>query len=311
MTKPIQASILLVITVSSMGGYALSQTVSNLAPPPVFRQNEPLAGYTRNPFSPGSNPAIIPQNWARGNQATQNHHEQVVGLNPRNAHIDSSTESPRRANLEDDAIFVPTPSNQNKLIQQNNKSVRHIVTSSPAKSSSNPDDFCADRLCYGLPSQCLGGAEQNGQLCSVLVTSKRLLDPTRPNRYDILFELIALPSSDSGNYAAVGFSENGRMQGLVSECVQSKESNSLVKLRHSYNLPGAYTNVPVTILSGIKSFSSSFENGYYQCRWIVESGVEFSYEALNGTVINKREDLGYRNYHILLASGQVDASGGK
>lgn len=303
MTAPFQAYILLVIAISSIDRYALSQTAHNPASAPAFRYNDPYVGpYTRSPQSAG-NSAIIPQNWARGNQAIQNHNEQVIGMSLRNTDTDQSTDLSARRNSNADM-------SNTKPVQQNNKSVRHIVAPNPPKSSANADDICNDRLCYGLPSQCLSGSEQSGPLCSVLVTSKRFVDPNRPVSRDILFELIALPNPDISNYAAVGFSETGRMQGLVSECVQFKESNE-VKLRHSYNLPGAYTNIPVTILSGIKSFSTSFENGYYQCRWIVESAVEFSYEALNGTIINKREDLGYKNYHILLASGQVDTTGCK
>lgn len=168
-------------------------------------------------------------------------------------------------------------------------------------------DICSNRLCYGLPMGCVG--QQGGSMCTVLVTSKRFIDPTRPVSRDILFELIALPIPDMSNYAAVGFSETGRMQGLVSECLQYKDAKTslhIIKLRHSYNIPGIYTNVPATILSGIKSLGVSYENGYYQCRWIVESAVEFRYEALNGSIINKREDLGYKNYHILLANGEYD-----
>lgn len=181
------------------------------------------------------------------------------------------------------------------------------------------DDVCSDRLCYGLPMGCLDRAptsqqdvtrvETSGSLCSVLVTSKRLIDPYRPVARDIHFELVALPQNDRSNYAAVGFSETGRMAGLVTECLQYRDSVTqlqIIKMAHSYNIPGVYSNVPATILSGIKNLGVSYENGYYQCRWVVESAVEFTYEEPNGTVVNKREDLGYKNYHILLASGEYN-----
>lgn len=145
--------------------------------------------------------------------------------------------------------------------------------------------------------------------CRVLVTSKRFIDPDRPASRDIMFELIALPEPDSNSYAAVGFSETGRMQGLVSECLQHldpKANIQMVYLKHSYNIPGTYQNVQVNVLSGIKDLGMSFKNGRYQCRWIVESAVEFSYEASNGSTITQREDLGYKNYHILLATGRYD-----
>lgn len=316
MTTPVQMSFLLVIAaISSIDRFALSQTVNNLSLPPVFRHNDPLTGYSRGSYSSTGNPAIIPQNWARGNQAIQNHYDQTAGSPGARQSFAadlSATEIPMRRNSLIDMSNNGMNMNMNKPAHLNNKSVRHIVssTTTPKTTSSSADDICADRLCYGLPSQCLGGPEQGGPLCSVLVTSKRYIEPGRPASRDILFELIALPNPDSNNYAAVGFSETGRMQGLVSECVHLRDGNR-VELRHSYNIPGAYTNVPINVLSGIKSFSTSFENGYYQCRWIVDSAVEFSYEALNGTVITRREDLGYKNYHILLASGQVDSTGGK
>lgn len=180
---------------------------------------------------------------------------------------------------------------------------------------SPPGDVCSDRLCYGLPMGCLDrnrpasttqDAISSGSRCSVLVTSKHLIDPYRPVARDIHFELVALPVATQSNYAAVGFSDDGKMSGLVSECLQYRDSNTklqIITLAHSYNIPGAFSNVPVTILSGIKNLGVSFENGYYQCRWVVESAVEFTYEGLDGQVVNKREDLGYKNYHILLASG--------
>lgn len=180
---------------------------------------------------------------------------------------------------------------------------------------------CSDRLCYGLPMGCLDRApvsqnnltrtDTSNLLCSVLVTLKHLIDPYRPVARDIHFELVALPrDGNRGNYAAVGFSETGRMAGLVSECVQYRDSNTklqVIRLEHSYNIAGQYSNVPVTILSGIKNLGVSYENGYYQCRWVVESAVEFTYEdSTNGSLMTKREDLGYKNYHILLAAGEFD-----
>lgn len=210
--------------------------------------------------------------------------------------------------------------------EHNNDENAPIPTVGPSSSSSrarqkanSAEDICSDRLCYGLPMGCLDRApmdqrdrsrvETSGSLCSVLVTSKRLIDPYRPAARDIHFELVALPQEGRSNYAAVGFSETGRMSGLVSECVQYRDANTklqVIKLAHSYNIPGEYHNVPVTILSGIKNLGVSFENGYYQCRWVVESAVEFTYEAVNGSILNRREDLGYKNYHILLASGEYN-----
>lgn len=201
----------------------------------------------------------------------------------------------------------------------------HLSPTTPATTTlskarhKRSEDICSDRLCYGLPMGCLDRSpmsqrdksrvENSGTLCSVLVTSKRFIDPYRPASRDIHFELVALPVEGRSNYAAVGFSETGRMAGLVSECLQYRDSNThlqVIKLAHSYNIPGAYSNVPVTILGGIQNLGVSFESGYYQCRWIVESAVEFTYEDLNGTVVNRREDLGYKNYHILLASGEYN-----
>lgn len=203
-----------------------------------------------------------------------------------------------------------------------------LLLTSITLSAGSLEDTCADRLCYGLPQGCQLGngplTNRNSQAsqmaasrsqCNVLVTSKRFIDPNRPVARDILFELIALPAPDQGNYAAVGFSQTGRMQGLVSECLQYRNSKTqvqIIKLKHSYNIPGAYHNVPVKILSGIKNLGVSFEDGHYQCRWIVESAVEFSYEAANGSLVTRREDLGYKNYHILLATGEYNqASDGK
>lgn len=287
------------------------------------------------------NPAIVPQVWARGlvpeyqDESLRDHEQNDQSLNlivRRNSNKMMTTP----------ITTTQTTNNHNNNNNNMMKSVRHIVTSNSGSSgaaqlksnttttTTTNDDICSDRLCYGLPMGCLGGssssasasvmgtmmqptvnnhAEQSGSLCSVLVTSKRFIDPNRPFSRDILFELIALPVPEISNYAAVGFSETGRMQGLVSECLQYKDAKTqlqIIKLKHSYNTPGMYSNVPVTILSGIKNLGVSYENGYYQCRWIVESAVEFSYEASNGTIINRREDLGYKNYHILLASGEYN-----
>lgn len=210
------------------------------------------------------------------------------------------------------------------------------ITTTPNASSTSPTDICSDRLCYGLPMGCLDNLNTNNRLpssssslsnqfnenggqqsssssssrCSVLVTSKHLIDPYKPVARDIHFELVAVPISGQGNYAAVGFSDNGRMSGLVSECLQywdPKTKLHIITLAHSFNMPGVYQNVPAIIHSGIKNLGVSFENGYYQCRWVVESAVEFQYEdPINGQVVQKREDLGYKNYHILLASGQYN-----
>ena len=202
------------------------------------------------------------------------------------------------------------------LISSSASSARAKQRSSPLRS----EDVCSDRLCFGLPMGCLDRSpttpndrsrvESSGSLCSVLVTSKRFIDPYRPVARDIHFELVALPADGRSNYAAVGFSETGRMAGLVSECLQYRDANNrqlqVIKLAHSYNIPGLYQNVPVKILSGIINLGVSYEDGYYQCRWIVQSAVEFTYEEPNGTVVNRREDLGYRNYHILLASGEYN-----
>lgn len=297
-------------------------------------------------LSSGNNPhhnnANIPQNWPRASSPPllPGDHE----LSPT-----TTTTTATNTNLMRDSSFSATSVSQPQSSaarrsatqatlrqqQQPPKAVRHIVNAqAPQETSSHLhsnmsssgipfENTCADRLCYGLPQGCqLGaGAPQdissmaqaataaNGHKCNVLVTSKRFIDPNRPVSRDILFELIALPVPDQGNYAAVGFSETGRMQGLVSECLQYRDTKTqvqIIKLKHSYNLPGAYHNVPVQILSGIKNFGVSFEDGHYQCRWIVESGVEFTYEAVNGTLIRTREDLGYRNYHILLATGEYN-----
>lgn len=188
------------------------------------------------------------------------------------------------------------------------------------------EDVCSDRLCYGLPMGCqsssmnnspkLGDSDSDRSLttsgtsaCTVLVTSKRLIDPSRPVSRDIYFELIALPTDRQSSYAAVGFSENGRMQGLVTECLHYKDPRSqswVVKLKHSYNTPGDYRNIPVGIIGGIKTIETTYINGRYQCKWLVESAVEFNFEASNGSLISRREDLGYKNYHILLAAGEYN-----
>jgi hypothetical protein len=224
---------------------------------------------------------------------------------------DSSQNNSQDAVHDDDQLSEnKTPDvvipNNNRLLGQKSRQRRS-------------EDVCSDRLCYGLPMGCLdrtpmnqqdvSRVETSGSLCSVLVTSKRLIDPYRPVARDIHFELVALPQDGRSNYAAVGFSETGRMSGLVTECLQYRDSATqlqIIKMAHSYNIPGAYNNVPATILSGVKNLGVSYENGYYQCRWVVESAVEFTYEDPNGTVVNKREDLGYKNYHILLASGEYN-----
>lgn len=209
---------------------------------------------------------------------------------------------------------------------QNVGSTARLSEQSNFGASRIEDDTCSDRLCYGLPMGCQGSTAPDsprsnqldgerddqswsGSSCSVLVTSKRVIDPSRPVARDIFFELIALPVAKQSSYAAVGFSENGRMQGLVTECVQYRDPRSqllVVKLKHSYNNPSDYRNIPVSIISGLKELETSYVNGRYQCRWLVESAVEFSYEANNGSLISRREDLGYKNYHILLATGDYD-----
>lgn len=189
------------------------------------------------------------------------------------------------------------------------------------------EDVCSDRLCYGLPMGCQSSTNNpqkpnfvegdtegssppmGSSTCSVLVTSKRVLDSNRPASRDIHFELIALPVDRQSSYAAVGFSENGRMQGLVTECLHFRDPRSqtwAVRLRHSYNTPGDYRNIPVHILGGIKTLETALINGRYQCKWLVESAVEFNFEAANGSLISRREDLGYKNYHILLATGEYN-----
>lgn len=320
-------------------------------PPPRHMQQPFQLNSSPNSFRSSNinqpNPAVVPQNWARGLVHDKGGFE---SLSRETRHQSSSPVSNNDNNQNQDdqpslASIVRRNTNSRGVQQNNNmmKSVRHIVTStnpstnnsqqSNAKQLSNnsptnsTDDICSDKLCFGLPMGCIGNSplsqalsshslintgeqQQSGSSCSILITSKWFIDPDRPVSRDILFELIALPAPDlSSNYAAVGFSDNGRMQGLVSECLQYRDAKTqlqIIKLKHSYNIPGEFSNVPVTILSGIKSLGVSWENGYYQCRWIVESAVEFSYEARNGSIINLREDLGYKNYHILLASGEYD-----
>lgn len=227
-------------------------------------------------------------------------------------------QSPRQQN-------PPTEDYTSTMTSETITSLPHLAKARQRRAGT---DTCSDRLCYGLPMGCLGsssspqpsrtsmGSSVLGEQqvstdpkCNVLVTSKRIIDPYKVTARDIMFELIALPVEGQGNYAAVGFSENGRMQGFVSECIQTRDpKTSLHKivLQHSYNIPGSYSNVPATIISGIRNLGVSYEHGYFQCRWIVETAVDFSYEALNGTQITLREDLGYKNYHILLASGRFD-----
>lgn len=177
-------------------------------------------------------------------------------------------------------------------------------------------DYCHDKLCYGLPTGCLEVAAKSDSsplefACTVLVTSKRMIDPSNPVKRDILFELYAKTDSTTDSYAAVGFSETGRMQGLVSACIHSDKKGdrfNIITLQHSYNILGAYTNVPVNIKSGIKNLGVTVEDGTFQCRWIVQSSVEFSYELPNGTLMTTQADLGYKNFHIQLAQGSYDSA---
>lgn len=290
----------------------------------------PLSLQSNANVNANANSAIIPQNWARGLV-----HDREFEF--ANRETQSSPTGSRGQEDQSLALIVRRNTNNNNPVnsnraQQSNmmKSVRHIVTSSSpsttsfqqpnfksSNSSSPTGDTCADKLCYGLPMGCVGNSAvsqplqgETTPLCSVLVTSKRFIDPNRPISRDILFELIALPAPDlSSNYAAVGFSETGRMAGLVSECLQYRDAKTqlhIIKLKHSYNIPGIYHNIPVSISSGVKNLGVTWDNGYYQCRWIVESAVEFSYEATNGSIIQRREDLGYKNYHILLATGEYN-----
>lgn len=260
----------------------------------------------------------IPQNWARAMSSSSG--SEFPPATTATLMRDSTLATATSATIDQAQTSRRAQARQ----QQPPKTVRHILTTPPASLQSNlstdpSEDICADRLCQGLPQGCLAGGSIDGgnirtgvsrsSQCSVLVTSKRFIDPNRPVARDILFELIALPVPNQGNYAAVGFSDTGRMQGLVSECLQYRDAKTqvqIIKLKHSFNMPAMYSNVPVKILSGIKNLGVSFEDGHYQCRWIVESAVEFSYEALNGSVITRREDLGYRNYHILLATGEYN-----
>lgn len=227
--------------------------------------------------------------------------------------------------------FISNNSKRHISYPQANGSANTMSSSSGTAggdTSASQDDICADRLCYGLPMGCLtskspaqhtmaldGPVGSPQSQCSVLVTSKRFIDPDRPVARDIMFELIATPEQNTNNYAAVGFSHDGKMAGsLVSECLQyhdTKVNLQVVMLAHSYNSGPTYENVPARIKSGIKNLGVSFENGRYQCRWIVESAVEFSYEALNGSTIFKREDLGYKNYHIILATGEYNVDSEK
>lgn len=301
-SKLIAAFILIVVAFHLYASFLAS------ADAPLYRFNGlPSQGGVNNRLQSAGNPAIIPQNWARG-------------LVPEREDTISSQSMSRGDQNEDLSSSLVNRPQANKPQGNMMKSVRHIVTgsssspSSRSNSSSPAEDICADRLCYGLPTNCAGtapnaDANQMAPTCLVLVTSKRFIDPDRPVSRDILFELIALPSPDMSNYAAVGFSETGRMAGLVSECLQYRDQKTqlqIIKLKHSYNVPSSYQNVPVNIISGIKSLGVSYENGYYQCRWIVESAVEFSYEAANGSTVMRREDLGYKNYHILLATGEYN-----
>lgn len=246
--------------------------------------------------------------------------------------------SARSAFNEQDAsrFKQPISKRETQIESQHNQQQRQRIRKRQS------EDVCLERLCFGLPKNCLNAGshsataaalrspgpslgrppishlnsaptglngEPGGPLCSVLVTSKQFIDPYRPGSRDILFELIAVPGPGMNSYAAVGFSETGRMQGFVTECIQRRDTKTnlqIISLRHSYNIPGAYKNVPATIISGIDNLGVTNEEGYFQCRWIVKSSVEFTYEALNGSTITRQEDLGYKNYHILLASGEYD-----
>lgn len=302
-------------------------------PPP----SPPLPPSSPSPLD-GSGNGQMSQNWARGPFLPPIELPQSFGdvgareLRSNQQQPDTNLQTSRRQQLPQ--ALVPKAARHIAGAQHLSRStVGNSTTSnglgSQLSGSSSSADLCADKLCYGLPmgcasSQMLAGASVNndqssnqrqqvsdnggGESCTVLMTSKRFVNPSKPAARDIFFELIAIAAPDRSNYAAVGFSENGRMQGFVSECLQYRDSSApvqIVQLKHSYNLPG-YMNVPVNIMSGIKSFGVSYVNGHYQCRWSVESAVEFSFEAPNGSVIIKREDLGYKNYHILLASGDYD-----
>lgn len=192
------------------------------------------------------------------------------------------------------------------------------ATPSAASLAQSQPNYCQDKLCYGLPQGCVELAAKSDvspldYACQVLVTSKRIIDPMQPVKRDILFELYAKTDPTTDSYAAVGFSETGRMHGLVSACIHSDKKSdklNLISLQHSYNIFNAYVNVPVTIRSGIKNLGVQVEDGTFQCRWIVQSSVEFTFDHLNGSIITTQADLGYKNFYIQLAQGDYDSATG-
>lgn len=209
-----------------------------------------------------------------------------------------------------------TSSNYNN---NNGQQARSFTNSSPPSAASLAQaNYCQDKLCYGLPQGCVELAAKSDvspldYACQVLVTSKRIIDPMQPVKRDILFELYAKTDPTTDSYAAVGFSETGRMHGLVSACIHSDKKSdklNLISLQHSYNIFNAYTNVPVTIRSGIKNLGVQVEDGTFQCRWIVQSSVEFTFDHFNGSVITTQTDLGYKNFYIQLAQGDYDSTTG-
>lgn len=185
---------------------------------------------------------------------------------------------------------------------------------SAADEPNKQSNYCADKLCYGLPKGCLEASFSSDDTspaeseCQVFVTSKTIVNPNSPNKKEILFELFGKSSPISETYVAVGFSETAKMSGLVSECIQSDQRHETLKvitLRHSFNIP-TYQNVPVNITSGIKHLGVSQEEGSFNCRWFFESSVGYTYEAPNGSLISGQVDLGYRSFHILLATGLLN-----
>lgn len=210
--------------------------------------------------------------------------------------------------------YVTRPTTTPKKDPQLLKTTRHInnspSSSDPSALLANQTDYCNDKLCFGLPKDCLNSENGSPTIysdCSAIVTSKTIVDPARPSKREILFELIGKSPSDGDSYVAVGFSESGKMEGLVSECVYSDRRGDKLKVitvRHSFNVPGRYNNIPVTVKSGIKNLGVSAEDGSFHCRWIVESSVEFSYED-DGELVTTQADLAYKNFHILLARGPI------
>lgn len=206
--------------------------------------------------------------------------------------------------------------------QQQQTSARMLLMTNDTEASPSvaqfqvQSNFCQDKLCFGLPQGCVEEAakKQINPLeysCQVLVTSKRIIDPMQPVKRDILFELYAKADPTQDTYAAVGFSETGRMQGLVSACIHSDKKGdklNVINLRHSYNILNSYENVPVTIRSGIKNYGVQIEDGTFQCRWLVQTSVEFTFEHTNGTTVTTQADLGYKNFYIQLAQGSHDAT---